>query len=164
MEQMVKDAGADTKLKARIKKRQLIAIEFQPSVYALAVCNMILHDDGKTNVIRGDCFTDQAKTFQVVDDSGRTAEITPTVGLLNPPYKNKSMPNDREKLAFVLNNVECLASGGTCVAIVPITCATSPSGVIGELKRRLLEKHTLEAVMSMPIELFHNSRQTLLRA
>ena len=85
----------------------------------------------------------------------------PTVGLLNPPYKNKTVKQDREELEFVLNNLECLRQDGKCVAIVPITCATAPSGVIAELKRHLMEIHTLEAVMSMPIELFHNSKTTV---
>jgi len=152
MEQMVKDAGADTGIKKRIKRDQLFGIEFQPNIYALAVCNMILHDDGKMNVYRGDCFEGAAKILR---------ERKPTVGLLNPPYKNKTVKEDKEELEFVLNNLECLEQGGKCVAIVPITCATAPSGAIGELKRRLLEKHTLEAVMSMPIELFHNSKTTV---
>jgi len=163
MKQMVKDAGADTKLQKKIKKQQLFGIEFQPNIYALAICNMILHGDGKANVIRGDCFEDDAKILQIEDDSGKTIKVKPTVGVLNPPYKNKSMKNDREELEFVLNNLEYLDrdKGGRCVAILPITCATNPAGAIGELKRRLLEKHTLEAVMSMPIELFHNSKTTV---
>lgn len=152
MKLMVKDAGADTRLQKRIKNHQLFGIEFQPNIYALAVCNMILHGDGKTNVYRGDCFEDAAKVLP-----GRR----PTVGVLNPPYKNKTVKEDKEELEFVLNNLDCLEQGGRCVAIVPITCATQPSGVIGELKRRLLEKHTLEAVMSMPVELFHNSKTTV---
>jgi type I restriction-modification system DNA methylase subunit len=156
MEQMVTDAGADNTLKKKIKKQQLFGIEYQPSVYALAVCNMILHDDGKTNVHRGDCFENASNIFQITDESGKNpTDMTPTVGILNPPYKNKNMPNDPEELAFVLNNLEYLAPGGRCVAIVPITCATNPGDI---LKQRLLEKHTLEAVMSMPIELFHNSK------
>lgn len=152
MKLMVKDAGADTKIQKRIKRRQLYGVEFQPNIYALAVCNMILHGDGKTNVYRGDCFEDTAKILE---------ERKPTVGVLNPPYKNKTVKEDREELEFVLNNLECLEQGGKCVAIVPITCATAPSGAVGELKRRLLERHTLEAVMSMPIELFHNSKTTV---
>lgn len=160
MKQMVKDAGADTKLQKRIKKQQLFGIEFQPNIYALAVCNMILHDDGKANINRGDCFTDDPKTLQIKGDTGSVQKITPTVGFLNPPYKNKRMTDDREELEFVLNNLEYLDKdkGGRCIAIVPITCATNPSS---DLKRRLLEKHTLEAVMSMPIELFHNSKTTV---
>jgi type I restriction-modification system DNA methylase subunit len=159
MKQMVRDAGADTTKQKKIKKHQLFGIEFQPSVYALAVSNMILHDDGKANVNRGDCFEDDAKILQTADESGKATGVKPTVGVLNPPYKNKRMPDDREELEFVLNNLEYLDDeGGRCVAIVPITCATNPGGAIGELKRRLMEKHTLEAVMSMPIELFHNSK------
>lgn len=153
MKQMVKDAGADAKRQKRIKKQQLYGIEFQPGIYALAVCNMILHDDGKANISCGDCFGNAKSTMKV----------KPTVGLLNPPYKNKRMQDDKEELEFILNNLEYLDrdKGGRCVAIVPITCATNPSGAIGELKRRLLEKHTLEAVMSMPIALFHNSKTTV---
>jgi len=60
MKLMVKDAGADTKVQKRIKSNQLFGIEFQPNIYALAVCNMVLHGDGKTNVYRGDCFEDAA--------------------------------------------------------------------------------------------------------
>ena len=50
MKRMIKDAGADTKQQKKIKRQQLFGIEFQPNVYALAVCNMILHDDGKANI------------------------------------------------------------------------------------------------------------------
>jgi type I restriction enzyme M protein len=152
MKVMIQDAGADGRIQKRIKCKQLFGIEFQPKIYALAVCNMILHGDGKTNVYRGDCFEDTTKILH---------DLKPTVGVLNPPYRNKTVKEDKEELEFVLNNLDCLEQGGKCVAIVPITCATAPSGAIGELKRRLLDKHTLEAVMSMPIELFHNSHTTV---
>ena len=158
MKQMIKDAGANLRLQKRIKSQQLFGIEFQPDKYTLAVCNMILHNDGKANVNRGDCFDDNVGLFQVEDNSGSVIQGKPTVGLLNPPYKDKRMPEDKEELEFVINNLEYLDRDGRCIAIVPITCATAPSGAIGELKRRLMEKHTLEAVMSMPIELFHNSK------
>lgn len=152
MNRMMRDAGADSRAQERIKARQLFGIEFQPKIYALAVSNMILHGDGKTNIYRGDCFT---------DGSAMIAPHRPTVGLLNPPYKNKTAKDDREELEFVLNNLDTLEPGGTCVAIVPITCATAPSGVIGDLKATIMERHTLQAVLSMPIELFHNSKTTV---
>lgn len=149
MKRMVREAGADKKLIRRIKERQIVGIEFQSKVFALAVSNMILHGDGKTNIHRGDCFSDASSV---------AATMKPTIGLLNPPYKNKQMKEDREELEFVLNNLDALQPDGRCVAIVPITCATAPNGVIADWKRRLLEKHTLEGVMSMPTELFHNSK------
>lgn len=148
----IRDAGADKRTQNRIKAKQLFGIEYQPKIYALAVSNMILHGDGKTNIFRGDCFEDGAKAI---------APRRPNVGLLNPPYKNRSATDDREELEYVLNNLDTLAPGGTCVAIVPITCATAPSGATGELKAAILRKHTLEAVLSMPIELFHNSKTTV---
>jgi len=153
MRRMVRDAGLDEEAQARIKAEQLIGLEYQPKIYALAVSNMILHGDGKTNIHRGDCFTELPGLIQ--------GHGLPTVGLLNPPYKNKQVKGDREELDFVLNNLDSLAPGGTCVAIVPITCATAPSGVIADWKRAIMKRHTLEAVMSMPIELFHNSKTTV---
>ena len=163
MKQMVRDGGLNNSLKKRIKSQQLFGIEYQPHVYALAVCNMILHGDGKANIYRGNCFDHNNSLFDITDMSGKSIQVKPTVGFLNPPYKNKRIPDDKEELEFVLNNLEYLDRdrSGRCVAIVPITCATNPTGKIGELKRRLLERHTLEAVMSMPVELFHNSRTTV---
>jgi type I restriction enzyme M protein len=149
---MIRNAGADRKLHQRIKNQQLYGIEFQSKIYALAVSNMVLHGDGKTNIFRGDCFEDAARVVE---------GHKPTVGVLNPPYKNKTVKEDKEELEFVLNNLDVLEPGGTCVAIVPITCATAPSGAIGEWKKTLLSRHTLEAVMSMPVELFHNSKTTV---
>ena len=52
--------------------------------------------------------------------------------------------------------MECLEIGGTCIAIVPMQCALAKNGKVFELKKKLLEKHTLEAVLSMPNELFFN--------
>jgi hypothetical protein len=44
-----------------------------------------------------------------------------------------------------------LQKGGTGVAIVPVSCATGNT----QEKRNILERHTLEAVMSMPPEVFY---------
>ncbi len=60
----------------------------------------------------------------------------------------------------VLNNLSVLGIGGRCIAIVPLSCAIALSGAAHD-RKMLLEKHTLEAVMSMPEELFHNSRSML---
>ena len=154
MKEMNKQARADSK-KLKEIKQQLYGIEFQPNIYTLAVCNMILHDDGKANITRGSCFD--------FDDMSKVFVKKPTVGLLNPPYKNKRMRDDPEELDFILNNMEYLERDGNsrCIAIVPITCATNPAGAIGAMKQRILEKHTLEAVLSMPAELFHNSKATV---
>ncbi len=147
MREMLKDAGANSQAGTSIKNKQLIGIEFQDDIYALAVSNMVVHGDGKTNVLPGDCFE---------LSSAIREKWKPTVGLLNPPYKTKASPT--EELDFVLNNVDALQPNGKCVAIVPVSCATADTGEIKERKRRLVEKHTLEAVMSMPVDIFHDSK------
>jgi len=146
MREMLKDAGSDTEAEKAIKKRQVIGVEFQDDIYALAVSNMVVHGDGKTNIQAGDCFELYI---------GVKEKWNPTVGLLNPPYKTKA--STTEELDFVLNNLETLVVNGKCVAIVPVSCAIGETSEIQDRKRRLLEKHTLEAVMSMPVELFHDS-------
>jgi hypothetical protein len=124
-----------------IKKDRLIGVEQQATMYALAASNMILRGDGKANLYQGSCF-----------DTGITAAVKahhPTVGLVNPPYaKSKA---DLHELRFVEHMLDSLGKGGIGVAIVPISCATAPS----IHKANLMSKHTLEAVMSMPPEIFH---------
>jgi len=149
MSKMIKVAKGDLNTIRKIKEKQLIGVEYQSSIFALACSNMHIHQDGKSNIIPGDCF-DEAVIEKV-------KEFKPNVGFLNPPYKaNKK--KDTEELAFVMNNLECLEAGGTCVAIVPMQSVLAQKGRVFEYKTKLLEKHTLEAVLSMPNELFFNSK------
>lgn len=149
MKKMIEDAKGDLEKIKTIKQSQLIGTEYQSHIYALAISNMYIHQDGKTNIQNGSCFdTDIIKTIK---------SKKPTVGFLNPPYKGDKK-KDIDELAFVLNNLECLVDGGTCVAIVPMQSALSQSGKTYDLKKQLLSKHTLEAVFSMPNELFFNSK------
>ena len=149
MGKMVEDAKGDAEKIRKIKGDQLFGMELQSSIYCLAVSNMYIHQDGKSNVFSGDCFDNEIMAM--------ISQKYPTAGLLNPPYKsNKS--TDTDELDFVLNNLACLREGGKCVAIVPMQCALSTSKTVMRLKRQLLNSHTLEAVFSMPDELFSNSK------
>jgi len=148
MKVMINDAKGDQDKIKNIKQHQLVGVEYQAHIFALACSNMFIHQDGKSNIIKGSCFEqkiiDEVKTFK------------PTVGLLNPPYKTDK--KDIEELEFILNNLDCLEQGGKCVAIVPLSAALAQTGTILELKKKLLNNHTLDAVLSMPNELFFNSK------
>jgi type I restriction-modification system DNA methylase subunit len=146
MKKMIEDAKGDLEKEKQIKTKQIVGVEYQSSIFALACSNMYIHQDGKTNIISGDCF--DAEVMEQVK------KFKPTAGFLNPPYKVSK--EDIEELEFVLNNLEVLQSGGICIAILPMQCALAQKGKIYELKKRLLQKHTLEAVLSMPNELFSN--------
>jgi len=152
MKKMIEDAKGDTKKIAEIKSKQLIGVEYQAHIFALAVSNMYIHQDGKTNIINGNCF-DEEVINQVKANK-------PTVGFLNPPYK-ADKKTDAEELDFIFNNLDCLVDGGTCIAIVPMERALATTGKVYEAKKKLLESHTLEAVLSMPNELFNNSKATV---
>lgn len=146
---MIQDAQGDNKKIKHIKNEQLFGVEQAQDIFTLACSNMFIHQDGKTNLHLGDCFDKKIMN--------NIKEQHPTVGLLNPPYKSDKK-NDPEELSFVLNNLECLQQGSKCVAILPMQCALSTGGRILELKKKLLQDHTLEAVFSMPNELFFNSK------
>ena len=147
MKRMLIDAKGDKDKELEIKSNQLIGIEFQDDIYTLLISNMIIHRDGRTNIYWGDCFKE-------IEDVKK--RFKPNVGLLNPPYKSKA--SDIEEFEFILNNLDALEPGGTCIAIIPISCVIEKSIIAENLRKKILEKHTLEAVLSMPEELFHNSK------
>ncbi len=87
MAEMDSKVGNDEEARRRIRERQLIGVEQQPHMFALAVSNMILRGDGKANIYQGSCFQpDITNNLQqgVVDRHGR-----PTVGLINPPFSQR---------------------------------------------------------------------------
>src|ERR1039457_520132 len=139
MSRMIASAVTDQEIE-EIKKNRLIGVEQQATMYALAASNMIFRGDGKANLHQGSCF-DPAIT-------GALKAAHPTVGMVNPPYSKSKA--DLHELRFVIHMLDQLQKGGRGIFIVPISCATAPSSH----KRALLKKHTLEAVMSMPPELF----------
>lgn len=147
MNLMIKDAKGDQAKIKNIKKHQLIGVEYQAHIFALACSNMFIHQDGKSNILNGSCFDEK-----IIEE---VKKIKPTVGLLNPPYKSKA--TDKDELEFILNNLDCLEQGGRCVAIIPQAILQSQKGNNFELKKRLIQNHTLDAVFSMPDELFFNS-------
>ncbi|MFO0477644.1 MAG: class I SAM-dependent DNA methyltransferase [Bacteroidota bacterium] len=149
MKKMIEDAKGDQKKIKQIKSSHLLGVEYQSHIFALAVSNMYIHQDGKTNIINGSCFDE--------DIMEQIKERKPTVGFLNPPYKSDKKV-DTDEIEFILNNLECLVDGARCVAIVPMQSAMAQSGKVLEFKKKLLELHTLEAVLSMPNELFINSK------
>lgn len=140
MNQMMKSATTEAEVES-IKKDRLIGVEQNPSMYALAASNMILRGDGKANLYQGSCFDTAI--------SGAVRKHKADVGMLNPPYAKSK--EDLHELRFVEQMLDSLAKGATGIAIVPVSCATAST----VQKRSILKKHTLDAVMSMPAEVFY---------
>ena len=124
-----------------IKTNGLIGVEQQPSMYALGASNMILRGDGKANLHQGSCFD--------VGIVGAIKKHDCDIGMLNPPFAQGDA--DLHELVFIKQMLSCLQKGGIGVAIVPMSCAITPH----PLREEILENHTLDAVMSMPDDLFY---------
>lgn len=140
MHRMMRDA-LTTQDRNNIKDTGLIGAEQLPNMYALAASNMILRGDGKANLYQGSCFDDAI--------SAALKSKKCSVGMVNPPYSQRD--EDLHELLFVNQLLNLLEEGATGIAIVPMGCAIAPHAA----KQLLLRNHTLEAVMSMPDELFY---------
>ncbi len=140
MHQMMRDAQTEGE-RDNIKNHGLIGIEQQPDMFTLCASNMILRGDGKANLHQGSCF-DEAIAAAVKKQNC-------DVALLNPPFSQNDVI--LHELSFVRQALDCLEKGGIAIAVAPMSCAISPHPARAEL----LKKHTLEAVMSLPDELFY---------
>lgn len=124
-----------------IREKGLYGVEFDDGLYTLAIANMIIRKDGKSNIYKGDCFnkniTDELKSKNI------------NIGLINPPYSQK----DVVELEFVEHLLDILTVGGTGVVVVPMSCAIGTK--FKEVRERLMKKHTLTAVFSMPDDIFY---------
>ena len=125
----------------KIREEGLYGVEADPHIYTLCIANMIVRRDGKSNIHYGSCF-----------DSKIVNELKKKnidVGLINPPYSQ----DDYNELEFVEQLLSVLTTRGVAVAVVPINCALGTT--CKEVRERLFKKHTLEAVFSMPTEIFN---------
>lgn len=139
MAKMCKDANA-TEI-AEIKRNSLYGVELDMDLYTLAITNMIIRKDGKSNIVNGDCFSP--------DIYNNLKQKHLSLGLINPPYAQE----DKCELEFVEQLLNILEPRGLAVAVVPMSCAIGTK--FKEVRERLFKYHTLKAVFSMPDDIFY---------
>lgn len=139
MSLMCKEANATEVLD--IKKNGLYGVELDTDLYTLAITNMIIRKDGKSNIFCGDCFSQDV--FNNLKDKHLS------LGLINPPYSQQ----DKCELEFVERLLNILEPRGLAVAVVPMSCAIGTK--FKEVRERLFKYHTLKAVFSMPDDIFY---------
>lgn len=139
MTQMFRHANA--KEMKHIRQHSLFGVELNDEIFTLAIANMIVRGDGKSNIFFGDCFSH--------DIAGELKKEGINVGLLNPPYSQGSDP----ELKYVEQLLDILAVGGIAVVVVPMSCAIGTK--FKEIRERLFRNHTLKAVFSMPDDIFY---------
>lgn len=142
MKRMFQKAGNNENLKLNIRQKQLVGVELRPSMYTYACSNMMLRGDGRSNIYCRDC-------YQIKNE---VCEHKPTVAFLNPPYD----VGTAEQMRFIGHALEVVApQNGRVVAIVQMSCAIKDEKDLKAVKKQLLAKHHLKAVLSMPDDLFY---------
>ena len=157
------DDCATAKEQGDVKKRQIFGIEYDENIYGLATTNMLIHSDGNSNIINGSCF----------DFEDWIIKAKPNIILMNPPYnaQRKHMPKNytdswtkKQKedpskgiyfvkyIADILNKTKTQA---TIAVLLPVACAIGNSKEIKKIKVGLLENNTLDAVFTLPNEIFY---------
>ena len=139
MSKMFKGAN-ETEIK-RIKQEGLYGVELDVELFTLAIANMIIRRDGKSNIYHGDCFD-----YDIFEEL-KSKNIN--IGLINPPYAQK----DKCELEFVERLLDVLVPGGIGVIVVPMSCAIGTK--FKEVRERLMKSNKLKAVFSMPDDMFY---------
>ncbi len=134
---MIREAGGSSTSKAKqIKSEQLFGIEMYRKVYALACANMMIHKDGKTNLVQMDATSAEATEWI------RKQKITKV--LMNPPYEK------RYGCATIVANVlDSVPAGTKCAFILPDKKMEKESKL-----KALLERYTLTTIIKLPENLF----------
>ena len=146
-----------------VKKHQIFGIEFDENVYGLATTNMLIHSDGNSNIRQGSCFAlaDWIK------------EAKPNVILMNPPYNGQRIhlpksyvdtwARDKKEdpskglyfVKYIADTLNSINHQAKLAVLLPVACAIGTSGEIARLKREILEENTLDAVFTLPNEIFY---------
>lgn len=129
------------KKESQIKAEQLLGLEELPSVYMLAILNMILMGDGSSNILNEDSLSFDGKYVFGKPDQQFPADAF----ILNPPY---SAPGNG--MNFVAKALEMMNKGYAAILIQN----SAGSGKASEFNIEILKQHTLLASIKMPIDIF----------
>lgn len=134
-------------VRKNIKKRQLHGYELQSNMFVVAAANMILREDGNSNL---ECTDFLMKNPAQVQLKGAT------VGLMNPPYSQgtKADPSQYE-LSFIEHLLDSLVVGARAAVIVPQSSMTGKNKAEQAFKVSIMKHHTLEGVITCNTDTFY---------
>lgn len=148
MHRMLNLVGSDLAQQTEIRQNHLFGVELQEKLFTVATTNMILRGDGKSNLLLGDMFSFSGADF-------KDKKINKV--LFNPPYsqaKNKETQHLSE-LNFIFHALEMCNKGGRLAVIVPQSTMIGKTKHDQNIKLRLLQKNTLDAVITLNPDTFY---------
>jgi type I restriction-modification system DNA methylase subunit len=162
MTQALDDCATEAE-QENVRKNQIIGIEFDENIYGLATTNMLIHSDGNSNIKQGSC-------FEFID---WIKEKRPNIILMNPPYNaqrkhlpeiytkkwSKDKKEDPSKgfyfVKYIADTLNSINIQATLAVLLPVACAIGTTGEIANIKKEILLENTLDAVFTLPNEIFY---------
>ena len=126
----------------KIKSEQLLGLELLPSIYMLAILNMIMMGDGSSNILNKNSLTDFDGEYGFIK---KDEKFPATAFVLNPPYSAEG-----NGMIFVEKALNMMNKGYAAIIIQN----SAGSGKAKEINKRILKNNTLLASIKMPIDLF----------
>lgn len=142
------EKAEDEAEKIHIRQQQLHGIEIEEYMFTIAVTNMILRGDGKSNIENQDFLSYK---------SGDLQRKGATVGMINPPYSMAKKKKNAElyEINFIKKILDSLVVGGKGIAIVPQSSMTGKSKEEQQIKEEILKNHTLEGTIMLQKDTFY---------
>ena len=163
-------------LQKKVKEKNIYGIEYEEKAFGLSVTNMLIHGDGNSNIKLGSCFNNKAFIKSAAPDiilmnppyNAKPKDI-PNSYKTEWDKKVKDGKEDPTKgLVFVHYfsdvikelNKELVKKGEQAkqvklAVLLPLACAIGTGNLITKEKEALLKDNTLEAVFSLPAEIFY---------
>lgn len=155
----------------QVREHQIYGIEYEEGAFGLSSTNMLIHGDGNSNVVKDSMF-DRAAWIQ-----SKSIDVV----LMNPPYngtKNQCEPkyvrqwsdNTKTDPSKGFHYVEWVArqiasakdenghvrpSHCRMAVLLPMQCAIGNSTAVRDFKQQMLDHYTLDAVFSLPADVFY---------
>lgn len=163
------------KLMEKVKKENIFGIEIEEKAYGLAITNMLIHGDGNSNIKFGSLF----------DSKDFIKRARPDIILMNPPYNAKpiGIPEKYKKnwgkaadgkedptkgfvfIHFISDVIQEINEDREqknesrmnikLAVLLPVSAAIGTSQIITNEKIYMLEHNTLDAVFTLPNEVFY---------
>ncbi|MCB0482416.1 MAG: SAM-dependent DNA methyltransferase [Flavobacteriales bacterium] len=137
-------------------QKMFTGVEFDATMLRIGAMNLQLHGIESPNLIGKDALS----------ESNGDIRDAFTLVLANPPFKGsldydgvegsilKTVKTKKTELLFLALMLRMLKTGGRCAVIVPDGVLFGSSSAHKQIRQELLEKHKLDAVISMPSGVF----------
>ena len=160
----------------KVKEKHIFGIEVEEKAYGLATTNMLIHGDGNSNIKFGSIFESKKFIMEAdpdiilmnppynakpigIPDAYKTTWTTkakdgkedPTKGFVFVHFLSdviNSLNVQKEKLGQPTKQVKL-------AVLLPVAAAIGTSDIIEKEKTAMLENNTLEAVFTLPNEIFY---------